>query len=331
MWRGSHRKGATQFPREIKRSKKAYLDWVNLYNSKLNCYTTVYDFARFTDNTKIDNSVILDRMFLDFDAHDEPLVNAWRDFCGVCEVFLKDDIKFRPYFSGQGFHIIAYGETLTEPHEIRRIQRFYRDLAEHYPTLDRTGIQSTRLRRIPNTENMKVGLFCIPLDVKSSAAGTLDAVLQTAEKQVFEDHVFGKKLIKWPEVKSVKVSETEIELPEAIAEVPILPCLQNAITVENPSHYARVYLVQWYRDLLSGGERSIPLDKQDEITEMIMAELETIANKDGIWQDWDERKTRHYVEGIVRKGYHSPGCESVLIPQGYCIGRCWRYPDDAEI
>ena len=211
MWRGSHRKGATQFPREIKRSKKAYLDWVNLYNCRLNCYTTVYDFAKFTDNTKIDNSVILDRMFLDFDAHDEPLVNAWRDFCGVCEVFLNDDIKFRPYFSGQGFHIIAYGETLTEPHEIRRIQRFYRDLAEHYPTLDRTGIQSTRLRRIPNTENMKVGLFCIPLDVRSSAAGTLDAVLQTAEKQVFEDHVFGKKLIKWPEVKSVKVSETEMK------------------------------------------------------------------------------------------------------------------------
>jgi hypothetical protein len=334
VWRGSHRKGATQFPREIKRSKKAYLDWVNLYNSRLNCYTTVYDFARFTDNTKIDNSVILDRMFLDFDAHDEPLEMAWRDFDKVVTKFLEENIKFRPYFSGQGFHIIVYGETLTEPHEIRRIQRFYRDLAEDCPTLDRTGIQTTRLRRIPNTENMKVGLFCIPLDIYEIGMKQMppwDAVLQTAEKQVFEDHVFGKKLIKWPEVKSVKVSETEIELPEAIAEVPILPCLQNAITVENPSHYARVYLVQWYRDLLSGGERSIPLDKQDEITEMIMTELETIADRDGIWQDWDERKTRHYVEGIVRKGYHSPGCESVLIPQGYCIGKCWRYPDDAEI
>ena len=315
--------------------RSEFVDWFNSYNGKMNCYTTVYDFEDINDNTQIDSSVILDRMFLDFDAHDEPLENAWRDFREVVMEFMSNDIKFRPYFSGQGFHIIAYGETLTEPHEIRRIQRFYRDLAVDYPTLDRTGIQSTRLRRIPNTENMKVGLFCIPLDVislyDSEHPLTLDDVLKMAEKQVFEDHVFGKKLIKWPEVKSVKVSETEIELPEAIAEVPILPCLQNAITVENPSHYARVYLVQWYRDLLSGGERSIPLDKQDEITEMIMTELETIADRDGIWQDWDERKTRHYVEGIVRKGYHSPGCESVLIPQGYCIGKCWRYPDDAEI
>ena len=33
--------------------------------------------------------------------------------------------------------------------------------------------------------------------------------------------------------------------------LPILPCLYNAIMVENPSHMARVYLVSWYRDLLT--------------------------------------------------------------------------------
>ena len=76
MWAGSHLRNAPQMKRKIVKNKQEYLDWVNAYNGRMNCYTTVYDFEVFGENTKIDNSVVLDRMFLDFDAHDEPLVNA---------------------------------------------------------------------------------------------------------------------------------------------------------------------------------------------------------------------------------------------------------------
>ena len=89
-----------------------------------------------------------------------------------------------------------------------------------------------------------------------------------------------------------------------------------------------MYLIQWYRDLLSIGERHIGLPQQEKIVSMIMDELETIAEKPGIWLDWNRGLSEKYVRGIVQKGYHAPGCESVLIPQGYCIGRCWRYPDE---
>ena len=325
MWAGSHLRNAPQMKRKIVKNKQEYLDWVNAYNGKMNCYSTVYDFALFGENTKIDNSVILDRMFLDFDAHDEPLENAYYDFVGVIEFLLREYLKFRAYFSGQGFHIIVYGQVADD---IRSIQRYYSNLAKDYATLDRTGIQSNRLRRVPNTENMKVGLFCMPIDVNSKPS--LTQILESAKSQDFNDYIFGSKLVDWPKVEPVSVSDVEIEVPEAIAELPILPCLQNAITVENPSHYARVYLTQWYRDLLSIGEREVSYQNQNQIIDRIMKEFNTISEIDGVWLDWDESTTRGHVEWIVRKGYHAPGCETVLIPQGYCIGKCWRYQDVTE-
>lgn len=323
VWAGSHLRNAPQMKRKIVKSKQEYLDWVNAYNGRMNCYTTVYDFEVFGENTKIDNSVILDRMFLDFDAHDEPLVNAYYDFVGVCTKYLDENIKFRPYFSGQGFHIIVYGEVADD---IRSIQRYYSKLAIDYDTLDRTGIQTNRLRRVPNTENMKVGRFCIPVNIESEPS--LDDILSLTDGIVADDFVYGSNLVRWPEVEPISMSSVEIDVPDSIGRLPILPCMHNAITVENPSHYARVYLTQWYRDLLSIGQREISLEAQNQIIAKIMEEFREIANVDGVWLDWDESKTRGHVEYIVSRGYNAPGCRSVLIPQGYCIGKCWRYNDE---
>ena len=286
----------------------------------MNCYTTVYDFADFTDNAKVDSSVILDKMFLDFDAHGEPLENARKDFIGVHDYFVEHNIKHDTIFSGKGFHIIAYGEVADD---IRCIQEYYTELAKDYPTLDRTGIQTNRLRRIPNTMNLSTeeGFYCIPVNPRTS----YDIPTSDWDNPVHKQTSFGDTLIQWPKVKPVSMSETLIEVPEAIGRIPILPCLQNAITVENPSHMARVYLVQWYRDILSLGNRDVNQEKQAEIVATIMNELEQIASKDEIWMDWDAEVTRKNVRWIVGKGYNAPGCKNSLIPQGYCVGKCWRY------
>ena len=271
-------KNAPQMKRQIVKSKEEFREWVNSYNGIMNCYTTVYDFDDFTDNAKVDSSVILDRMFLDFDAHGEPLENAYDDFVGVHQYFVEHNIKHDTIFSGKGFHIIAYGEVADD---IRCIQEYYTELAKDYPTLDRTGIQTNRLRRIPNTMNLSTdeGLYCqgvVPIEWKISL------FWRDGRKVTFVE-----TLIQWPKVKPVSMSETLIEVPEAIGRIPILPCLQNAITVENPSHMARVYLVQWYRDILSLGNRNVDQEKQAEIVATIMNELEYIASRDEIWLDWD--------------------------------------------
>jgi len=290
----------------------------------MNCYTTVYDFGIINDNIQINSSVILDRMFLDFDAHDQPLSAAHDDFVSVAKKLEEQDILFRSYFSGKGFHIIAKGEKVTD---IRSIQQYYTKLAKDYPTLDRTGIQTTRLRRVPNSMNLSStygndkSYFCIPINDKLD---DLDLILETAKNMVPIDIESGTKKISFPTVLPIEESDIEVEMPKPIGKIPMLPCLHNAIMVENPSHYARVYLIQWYRDLLTGRERNIPLEQQEELINTIMSELQVIASQDEIWLDWDERITRKYVAGIVSKGYDATSCKT-LIPQGYCVGKCWRY------
>ena len=199
-------------------------------------------------------------------------------------------------------------------------------MAKDYNTLDRTGIQTNRLKRIPNTVNLssKGPYFCIPLTFDDINNG-LDYILNRATTGNHKSIKYGSTLKTWNAVAPIEVSKVEIVPPKPPGELPILPCLNNSIMVENPGHYARVYLAQWYRDILAMGERDLPQEKQNEIVEIIMKEFAAIAEHENVWLDWDEGTTRRYVQGIVSKGYHAPGCKSVLIPQGYCPGKCWRY------
>ena len=295
----------------------------------MNCYTTVYDFDEFVNGIKLDYSVILDRAFLDFDAHDEPLENAYDDLKKVVSELLAQDTIFKMYFSGKGFHVFVYGEQVSD---IRSIQQYYSQISDGVSTLDRTGIQTNRLRRIPNSMNLSSSddngnpYYCIPL-IQEDLQEPLDYILELAKSPRNIQSSNGTKLIVFPKMKPIEISDEEVEIPTPIGRLPILPCLHNAITVENPSHYARVYLVQWYRDLLSLGNRNTTVEQNKQITDNIMEELETIASKEDIWLDWDSRTTTKYVKGIVDKGYNAPSCSNVLIPQGYCIGKCWRYYD----
>jgi virulence-associated protein VapD len=330
-------KNAPQLKRVTVKNKEEMVRWFNQFNGITNCYTTVYDFDDFVLNDYgkwhcVDSSVILDRMFLDFDAHDRPLGEAYDDFNRVYERLWYENIQFSPYFSGKGFHIVVYGEVVSD---IRSIQAYYTELAKDYSTLDRTGIQPKRLRRLPLSLNLSTvtedckGYYCVPF-AHHWVGKPLEDILEFASDiEVVKDskaQIRGSKLVDWPKVKPIDMeSEVMIELPEALGKIPIIPCLQNAITVENPSHMARVYLIQWYRDLLSLGIRDVTPEKRKEIVHLIMEELKVVASKPEMWLDWDESVTRKHVEWIVNKGYNAPGCNSVLIPSGYCVGKCWRY------
>jgi hypothetical protein len=309
--------------RKIVRSEKEFIDWINLFNGKMNCYTTVYDFEHYAEMAKVESSCIKDRMFLDFDAHGEPLENAWVDFQKIVKFLFNDNTQYRMYFSGKGFHIIVFGE---KANDIRSIQSSFTKLAVDCPTLDRTGIQTNRLRRIPNTVNLNSNgpYYCTPLTLDDVSFG-LEHILRKALSGNWPIKTYGSSKKKWDVVKPIEMSDIEVVAPKPPGELPILPCLYNSIMVENPGHYARVYLAQWYRDILAIGERNITEDKKHEIAAIILDEFKAIASRENIWLDWDESITKKNIWFIVNGGYHAPGCKTTLIPQGYCIGKCWRY------
>ena len=90
--------------------------------------------------------------------------------------------------------------------------------------------------------------------------------------------------------------EGEVSVPKAVGNLPMLPCLHNAIMVENPAHEARYYLVQWFRDLLTGRTNILSRSEQEKILDAIVDEIEHIVtNTDEIWLDWNREKTNNIL------------------------------------
>ena len=334
-------KNAPPLPRRIVRSKEEYLSYVKAQNNRTNVYTSVYDFAEFAEKAKIDSSVILDRIFLDFDAHGESIEKAWRDVNVVMTYVIENDYQYTLFFSGRGFHLFIFGEVTDT---IRNIQVFFREIKAYLVnrvgsdiTLDDRVGQATRLRRIPNTVNMSSRdengspYFCIPL-LRTDLDKQVHEILELAKKpRSIPFRISGKNLVVFPEAPPMQAVSGEISVPKTTGTLPMLPCLHNAIMTENPSHMARAYLVSWYRDLLSGcANVESDADKQ-KILDAIIDEIRTLVEtNEEIWLDWDERETRKHAKFTVFGNYSSPHCKTVLIPNGYCVGKCWRYPEHAE-
>ena len=123
VWAGeSHKERSADMKRTIVFNREEYAKFVNSQNNRTNVYTTVYDFAEFSERAKVDSSVILDRIFLDFDGHDNDLQYAWRDLKLVMKLVLEEDWKYTMFFSGRRFHLFLFGKPTKN---IRSIQSFF--------------------------------------------------------------------------------------------------------------------------------------------------------------------------------------------------------------
>jgi len=328
VWAGSHLTRKQQLKRQIVNSREEFKIFLERFNNKMNCYTSVYDYKRFGNNQAVVPSVILDRLFLDFDSHGKPLDLSLEDTKLVVNYLIQHEYEFEMYFSGNGFHVFLYGEVSDS---IRDIQQFFYKL---YPiavngTLDKSGVQTRRLRRIPNTVNMNTEeyLYCIPLT--RSDLTTIDNIIALAKEPTFSPPVrYGKTKVVWPKAPSIGVAPVEISEVKRVGKLPILPCLNNSIMVENPTHEARYYLVSWFRTLLADNKKCYDADKNAQIMDMIIEEIKKIAAHDNVWLDWDEETTRYHSWYTVNNdgGYMAPTCEK-LISEGYCVGKCWRFPE----
>ena len=333
VWAGSHIKNAPQMKRRIVKTKSEYISFVKEFNNRTNVYTSVYDFGAFAETAKIEASVILDRVFLDFDAHDDNLEQALEDLVIVLDYINKHDYLHTMFFSGKGFHLFVYGEVTDD---IRNIQAFHRVVKELLPedsTLDDRVGQTTRLRRVPNTVNLSssnengVPYYCIPIFEDDLKSGIQEIKRLASEPRLIARKVTNSSPVKWPNLPSIEMSGEEVKVPKIEGNLPLLPCLHNSVMVENPSHMARAYLVAWYRDLLTQRTRLITEEQKKEVLDRVIDEIERIASIDGVWLDWDKATTRRHAKFTVFGNYKTPNCKTKLIPEGYCVGRCWRYPD----
>tara|TARA_A100001201_G_scaffold111432_1_gene95408 strand:- start:861 stop:1847 length:987 start_codon:yes stop_codon:yes gene_type:complete len=321
--------------RKIVFSRNEYIDFVNAQNNRTNVYTTVYDFGQFSEKAKIDSTVILDRVFLDFDAHDDDLHKTWNDVKIVMDLIHKRDYEHTLFFSGRGFHLFLFGEKTDN---MRNIQVLFREIktylvskvGENNSLDDRVG-QTTRLRRVPNTVNMSsldennMPYYCIPL-LKEDLELPLSELLSLAKKpRLIPFQKSGKNKVVFPDAPPIQEIQGEVSVPDTIGKLPMLPCLHNAIMTENPSHLARAYLVSWYRDLISGYQNLVTIEEKEKTLDLVVDELERVfAESDSVWLDWSKHTTKKHAKFTVFNNYNTPHCDK-LISEGFCVGKCWRY------
>lgn len=338
--------------RKLVHSKEEFESWVKTHNGKMNCYTSVYDYEEYTHKQAVTSTVILDRVFLDFDAHHGEVDNrtgaqlisesqirlCLDDLRHVIFHLDKMDYIYDISFSGRGFHVYVYGEPITD---IRRLTAFFNEVKEltSNGTLDSSAISSRRLRRIRNTMNMKAShgngcYYSIPLTRHDVIERPVNDILELAKKPEGVSMRYGSELVDWPEVPPIEESEIEAEVINA-GNLPLPPCMYSAIMVENPTDEARAYLVSWYKDLLLWSDFNVGFTETKvtpnmstrlNIINQITAEIKHLHETHNVWLDFDESITKYRVGFVVNGNYNFPNCDK-LIANGYCIGTCWRLKD----
>jgi hypothetical protein len=336
VWAGSHLENARQPRRLVVENKEEFVDFVEAHNGKMNVFTNFYDFDNFYNNRGLEDAVVYDRLFLDIDAHDDKLEEAY-DICYCLQKWLvKENILHRLMFSGRGFYIFIFGERVSDLRCIRAFFNICKDVVGGSDRLDAHVINASRLRRVANTYNFKAKRFCINLTPTILERGLLYIMNLSKNPRNIPVITYGENLVSWPDVSPIEAAEVEIEYVDSIGKLPVLPCLKNSIMTENPSHRIRYLLVQWYNEMLSEmcitdnelncTPREITGPALNNISDQIEEEIKKIASHEDVWIDYNENITRDNVEYIVRGRYMAPSCDT-LIREGLCVGKCWRYPD----
>jgi len=291
VWAGSPYMNARQPKRFVVHDEEEFIDFVKTYNGKMNVYTSVYNYQEFSSNRGLEHSVIIDRIFLDIDAHgNDSLEDAFEDLKALHKWLIERDLKHRMAFSGRGFYIFVYGSRTSD---LRRVKAFFNichDVINKSPLLDNRVINTTRLRRVQNTYHIGAKRFSIPL-VQADLKKGLDYILDLSKKpRTGGNQYYGKQLLEWPKVKEIEAADIEIEGVESPATLPILPCLASANLVQNPLHEARYLLVQWYNEIISDmiiiergldcSPREISGPVLNDITNIICSEIGDIASED---------------------------------------------------
>lgn len=317
MWAGSPLENAIQPRRVVVHSKEKYKEFVKAHNGRMNVYTSVYDYEEFSKDRGLEHTVVIDRLFLDIDAHgDESLEEAWNDMKMLHKWLTENNYRHNMAFSGRGFYIFVYGERTFD---LRRVKAFFNichDVCGKSPRLDNRVINTARLRRTQNTFHLGAKLFSINL-IRSDLKQPLEYITNLAKKPRKQPPLwYGQGLVKWPQVKEMEAADIEIDYVDSPGDLPILPCLKTAVMTHNPLHESRHYLVQWYNEFLSDltvvekglkcRPREVGGNALNDIINITSREIAKIASNEDVWIDYDERKTRSAVSYVIKSDTWPP-------------------------
>lgn len=171
-------------PARLKRDAQTVEDYYSFQNKFKGCnlYTSVYGMTE-PANYK---SALVDHIFLEFDGEDknfdDRLLHDFRQFLEYLQG--ETDICPQVFYSGNsGFHVVIWFNpvNLSNPH--KAIQRLVENLkvlsgVKYLDLNANNGL--AQMRRIPNSQHQKTGLYAVPLSIEEVMFYTRDEIRLTA-------------------------------------------------------------------------------------------------------------------------------------------------------
>ena len=322
------------FPREIGlrrtlcESRNDFDSYITKVNGKASCYTSLYSFERRDERRswKMDvESVVMDRAWWDFDMlEDGTLEDVKKD---VASLVSKLNGDVRTVFTGRGFHVHQFFDTPLKGTMIsRHLDRYQRNMASGLKTLDGVGFPQ-KLTRVPDTYNPARGRWSVNIDTgefmrdplgyniperPEQSLSHLDPFRGEAPKRGFNIRKWIADNPKREEVYSTGEFNGEIG---SAGLIPIPPCLEKAMSHENPKHDVRIALVLHLADNLRWFAHPSTLTSQQR-NDSIESIVKFISKLN--WRDYNESTTRFHVASMIDYEH---------IPTKCCVdaGPCWAH------
>jgi len=261
-----------------------------------------------------------------------PLNEVRRLHTYLCE----QDILHAVWFSGGGFHVwVKLSKTHTPQSGMdcsilkgagrHTVRQWAEDLSLNCidPTVT---FDLASLIRVPNSYNVKRGLWSIPLRSEELLEWEWERIQHEAKQHKSGYFSYGENgldldLNSQPtRYLQGLLNPTEPDIPTLTMDgVAILPCLQAAAcrNGSNPTHDARYHLASYLAARLRNFQPPQTMNGQAaEHTEQITDFIESLE-----WVDFNRDITSARVTHIVNGPYAHTPCWS-LFNRGYCVGKC---------
>ena len=328
------------FPREIglKRTlcmnRQQWDKYVRVFGPRSACYTSLYSFDSI-DSARVDYTTVrYDRAWWDFDSNSDYTIEEVKADVAILLSRLQGDVRL--VATGRGFHVHQlFKEPLRGKAWDYRLKAYENHMARNLKTLDGVGY-AEKLTRIPGTYNPKRQRWAIPIDpIAFRASPQSYSIPKTPHKGMLAHDPFNGQILNGFDFKTwsasnriedvVEVSKEYLGDISEAGEIPMIPCLERAVNVQNPSHHVRVALVQYMADMLRDFADPATLTTEDKkaIEDSIFDYIKGLD-----WRDFKPSRSRQGIRTNINYK-NSPSC-SWFIKRNLCVGKCWRYDGSAE-
>lgn len=292
-------------------NKEQYVDFINKYNGKMNLYQTIYTFEAFDGNKPYYETALVDSVFIDIDSKDSKTkkeIDIITEGKKLTEWLHKNQLLYNIYFSGRGLHVYIYVEPSylnNKKVALRNFSLFIKAKLDVNIDMSVAG-DISRIARIPNTINMRSGLYCIPItNDELKTVGYLQELAKHQRQMIKPQGLYLLKLTKF-DSKSTSYNETktnesfsdsdEINFEKFKEFVKDIPCIDDIISDNEAGYKQRTLFLSWCKHMGFTERESQNL-------------LKSFLSK----EKWNKSNcARGHAQKIFKYNYNLPSCKTIL-------------------